>query len=62
VDDHANAGRILEGLVAQAEGRGVGDGVESHAAGPCEHAVEEDRSVGQMSIRAAWPAEHERVC
>jgi hypothetical protein len=32
-DSHANAGSVLEGLSAQAETGGVGDGVEPHAAG-----------------------------
>jgi hypothetical protein len=39
-NSHAIAG-ILEGLVAQAEGGGVGDWVEPHVAGPGRNAVEE---------------------
>jgi hypothetical protein len=40
-DSHANAGSVLEGLVAQAEAGGVGNCVEPHAAGPGRDAVEE---------------------
>jgi hypothetical protein len=39
-DSHANAGGVLEGLVAQAKAGGVGDWVEPHAAGPGRNAVE----------------------
>jgi hypothetical protein len=40
-DSHANAGGVLKGLVAEAEGGRVGDGVQSHPARPGRDAVEE---------------------
>jgi hypothetical protein len=39
--ERAEASGVLEGLVAQAEGRGAGDGVEPQAVGPGRNAVEE---------------------
>jgi hypothetical protein len=48
-DAQADAGRVLERLVVQAEGGGIGDGVEPHASRSGEDAVKRarDRSVGK---------------
>jgi hypothetical protein len=48
-DAHADTGRVLERLVVQAEGGGIGDGVEPHAAGSGGDAVQE--GTGQISGR-----------
>jgi hypothetical protein len=40
-DAHADTGRVLERLIVQAEGGGIGDGVEPHAAGSSGDAVQE---------------------
>jgi hypothetical protein len=41
---HANPVGILEQLVVQAEGKGVGDCIEPHAAGPAGDACEDAKS------------------
>jgi hypothetical protein len=51
-DSHAKGGCAIEGLVVQADGGGVGDDVELHAARPAENA-RQDGLVGRLAKGAS---------
>jgi hypothetical protein len=62
-DSHANAGSVLEGLFAQAETGGAGNGVEAHAAGLDEMLWRRARalSAGRRRSRSASRARRTSV-